>query len=97
MQILIACLIHISSHWEDWGNVLSVTSFVITYFIIRMLGRCHQGVSSYPVTIPGHVGVLEGRVDCTASGEPQGCAVIFHTHTLYGGSMHNKVAHTLAK
>ena len=62
-----------------------------------MLGRCHQGVSSYPVTIPGPVGVLEGRVDCTASGEPQGCAVICHPHALFGVSMHNKVAHTLAK
>lgn len=62
-----------------------------------MVSRCNEGQSSYPVTIPGPVGVLEGKVDCAASGEPQGVAVICHPHPLYGGSMHNKVVHTLAK
>ena len=28
---------------------------------------------------------------------PRGCAVVCHPHPQYGGSMHNKVAHTLAR
>lgn len=41
--------------------------------------------------------MLEGKVDCAAGESPQGFAVICHPHPLYGGSMHNKVVHTLAK
>ncbi|MGB5307529.1 MAG: hypothetical protein WBN45_01395, partial [Arenicellales bacterium] len=58
---------------------------------------CNEGLSSYPVTIPGPAGVLEGKVDCAVGGEVLGIAVICHPHPLYGGSMHNKVVHTLAK
>jgi hypothetical protein len=59
--------------------------------------HCNEGLSSYPVTIPGPAGVLEGKVDCAVGGEVLGIAVICHPHPLYGGSMHNKVVHTLAK
>ena len=62
-----------------------------------MVSRCNEGLPSFPVTIPGPAGVLEGKVDCAASGELQGFAVICHPHPLYGGTMHNKVVHTLAK
>ncbi|GBE46534.1 alpha/beta hydrolase family protein [bacterium BMS3Bbin11] len=61
-----------------------------------MLDRCTEGFSSFPVTIPGPSGDLEGIVDCAAD-EPQGGAVICHPHPLYGGAMQNKVVHTLAK
>lgn len=61
-----------------------------------MLERCKQGLSSFPVTIPGPSGDLEGIVDC-AAGELQGGAVICHPHPLYGGTLQNKVVHTLAK
>jgi alpha/beta superfamily hydrolase len=58
---------------------------------------CLDGLSSFPVSIPGPSGVLEGKVDCAASREPQGSAVVCHPHPLYGGTMQNKVVHTLAK
>jgi len=61
-----------------------------------MLDRCKEGFSSFPVTIPGPSGDIEGIVDC-AVGDPQGGAVICHPHPLYGGTMQNKVVHTLAK
>lgn len=62
-----------------------------------MLNRCSEGLSSFPVSIPGPSGVLEGKVDCASSEKPQGSAVICHPHPLYGGTMQNKVVHTLAK
>lgn len=61
-----------------------------------MLDRCKKGFSSFPVTIPGPSGALEGIVDC-AAGSPLGGAVICHPHPLYGGTMQNKVVHILAK
>ncbi len=61
-----------------------------------MFNPCREGLSSFPVTIPGPSGDLEGKVDC-AAGNPQGGAVICHPHPLYGGTLQNKVVHTLAK
>jgi len=61
-----------------------------------MLDRCQEGLSSFPVTIPGPAGALEGIVDC-ATGHLQGGAVICHPHPLHGGTMQNKVVHILAK
>jgi alpha/beta superfamily hydrolase len=62
-----------------------------------MFNQCREGLSSFPVSIPGPSGVLEGKIDCASSGKPQGSAVICHPHPLYGGTMQNKVVHTLAK
>lgn len=47
-------------------------------------------------SIPGPVGALEAMTTCPA-GEPKGVAVVCHPHPLYGGTMHNKVVHTLAR
>ncbi len=60
------------------------------------LNPCQNGSSSFPITIPGPSGDLESIVDC-AAGDLQGGAVICHPHPLYGGTMRNKVVHTLAK
>ncbi len=51
-----------------------------------------------PVTIPGRVGPLEALIGCPEV-EPEKPiqAVICHPHPLYGGSMQNKVVHTLAR
>jgi alpha/beta superfamily hydrolase len=62
-----------------------------------VFNRCREGLSSFPVSIPGPSGMLEGKIDCAASNEPHGSAVICHPHPLYGGTMQNKVVHTLAR
>lgn len=65
--------------------------------MLNPFNPCLDGHSSFPVSIPGPSGVLEGKVDCAVSSEPLGVAVICHPHPLYGGTMDNKVVHTLAK
>ena len=47
--------------------------------------------------LPGPVGRLEAILE-TPSDEPvTGAAVVLHPHPQHGGTMHNKVAHTLAR
>ena len=52
---------------------------------------------SSKMPIPGPVGNLEAIVETPATGEPLGVVVVCHPHPQYGGTMHNKVAHTLAR
>lgn len=47
--------------------------------------------------IDGPVGRLEAMLDVTADKPPAAAAVICHPHPQHGGTMHNKVAHTLAR
>ncbi len=47
--------------------------------------------------VAGPVGDLEAIVDKTSEAEPQVVAVICHPHPLFGGNMHNKVTHILAR
>jgi alpha/beta superfamily hydrolase len=47
--------------------------------------------------IDGPVGRLEAIVELPADREPLGCVVVCHPHPQHGGTMHNKVAHTLAR
>ena len=47
--------------------------------------------------IDGPVGRLEAIVERPGEGALEGCAVICHPHPQHGGTMHNKVAHTLAR
>jgi alpha/beta superfamily hydrolase len=50
------------------------------------------------VTIDGPAGPLEARVeDPLAGGRPAVIGVVCHPHPLYGGTMQNKVVHTLAR
>ncbi len=55
----------------------------------------------YPVQeklfIDGPIGRLEAALDRPAQGAIEGCAVVCHPHPQHGGTMHNKVAHTLAR
>jgi len=46
--------------------------------------------------IAGPAGRLEAIIGCPTS-EPAAAAVICHPHPLHGGTMHNKVVHTLAR
>ena len=51
-----------------------------------------------PVTLDGPAGPLEARLDDPTSGvRPRACGVVCHPHPLYGGTMQNKVVHTLAR
>jgi alpha/beta superfamily hydrolase len=47
-------------------------------------------------TLPGHAGNMEGLLDLPA-GAPRGIALVAHPHPLFGGTMDNKVAQTLAR
>jgi hypothetical protein len=47
--------------------------------------------------INGPAGRLEALLESPHEGEPSGAAVICHPHPEHGGTMRNKVAHTLAR
>jgi alpha/beta superfamily hydrolase len=50
------------------------------------------------VEIPGPVGLLEARAELPESdAAPRVVGVVCHPHPLYGGTMQNKVVHTLAR
>ena len=48
-------------------------------------------------SLDGPAGKLEAILDEPASEAPRGAAVVLHPHPQHGGTMHNKVAHTLAR
>ena len=53
-----------------------------------------------PFTLTGIAGVLECALDAPDASQfpaPRGIALIAHPHPLYGGTMDNKVVHTLAR
>ena len=52
---------------------------------------------SQATSIAGPVGQLEAIVEVPADEQPLGAVVVCHPHPQYGGTMHNKVAHTLAR
>jgi len=58
-------------------------------------------MSTAPVSeklfIDGPAGRLEAILDAPGDRAPGGAAVICHPHPQHGGTMHNKVAHTLAR
>jgi alpha/beta superfamily hydrolase len=58
-------------------------------------------MSTAPVSeklfIDGPAGRLESILDEPREGPTMGCAVVCHPHPQHGGTMHNKVAHTLAR
>lgn len=50
-----------------------------------------------PLFIDGPAGRLESVLDAPAQMSPVGGAVICHPHPQHGGTMHNKVVHTLSR
>jgi len=52
---------------------------------------------SQQLRLAGPAGSLEAILDTAAEGGPDGAVVVCHPHPQYGGTMHNKVAHTLAR
>ena len=49
------------------------------------------------VSVPGPVGRLEAIAEIPADGAAAGAVVVCHPHPQHGGTMHNKVVHTLAR
>ena len=62
-----------------------------------MQQACEPAGRANKIVIPGPSGKLEGIIDCPPSGKMKAAAIICHPHPLYGGTMQNKVVHTLAK
>ena len=62
-----------------------------------MENPCTSGKSSLAVEFDGPEGRIEGRIDCPVNGASRGGAVVCHPLPTHGGTMHNKVVHTLAK
>jgi len=52
--------------------------------------------NSQKITLQGGAGQMEGLIDMPV-GVPKGVALVAHPHPLYGGTMENKVAQTLAR
>ena len=52
---------------------------------------------SQQVSVGGPAGRLEAVVETPADSAPIGAAVVCHPHPQHGGTMHNKVVHTLAR
>ncbi len=52
---------------------------------------------SQPLWLQGPAGKLEAILDAPRDEEAVGAAVVCHPHPQHGGTMHNKVAHTLAR
>src|SRR5262245_59580016 len=48
-------------------------------------------------SISGAAGLLECALDLPASAAPRGIALVAHPHPLFGGTMDNKIAQTLAR
>jgi alpha/beta superfamily hydrolase len=49
------------------------------------------------MTLDGPAGTLEALLETPQDSDLAGCAVVCHPHPLHGGTMQNKVAHTLAR
>ncbi|MFQ5982041.1 MAG: alpha/beta hydrolase [Woeseiaceae bacterium] len=53
--------------------------------------------SAENIFIQGPAGQLEGLLESQRDSAPVANAVIYHPHPMHGGTMHNKVVHTLAR
>ena len=56
-----------------------------------------QPPGTQELSIAGPVGRLEALLDRAADAAPVAVAVVCHPHPQHGGTMHNKVAHTVAR
>ena len=52
---------------------------------------------SQPFELDGPTGPLEALIEVPQEASPAGVAIVCHPHPLHGGTMTNKVAHTLAR
>ena len=56
-----------------------------------------MGASARRELVAGPAGKIECAVDEPAGGNPRGVALVAHPHPLFGGTLDNKVAQTLAR
>ena len=56
-----------------------------------------KAVESQSMMIPGPAGRLEALLERPRAAEPRAAVVVCHPHPQHGGTMQNKVAHTLAR
>jgi alpha/beta superfamily hydrolase len=56
----------------------------------------HNPISE-SLLIDGPAGALEALLELPKKGEPEGVAIICHPHPVHGGTMQNKVVHTLSR
>jgi alpha/beta superfamily hydrolase len=56
----------------------------------------HRIAATEKLALPGPVGTIEALLDAPV-GDANGMAVICHPHPQHGGTMHNKVVHTIAR
>jgi len=61
-----------------------------------MSGRLQPACTAGGTRVAGPAGSLEALIGCP-DGSPTSLAVICHPHSLYGGSLNNKVVHMLAR
>jgi len=57
----------------------------------------HKPPQTESLFIDGPVGRLEAILELPTGGKPHASVVVCHPHPQHGGTMHNKVAHTLAR
>lgn len=57
----------------------------------------HRAPQSQKLSVAGPAGRLEAIIDMPARAIPHGTAVVCHPHPQHGGTMRNKVVHTLAR
>jgi len=57
----------------------------------------HKLLRSERLFIDGPAGLLEAILELPTGEKPLGSVVVCHPHPQHGGTMHNKVAHTLAR
>jgi uncharacterized protein len=50
-----------------------------------------------PATLAGPAGDIEALIETSREASPRAFGVICHPHPLHGGTLHNKVVHTLAR
>jgi len=62
-----------------------------------MGGNVNSVPRTETLSIPGPAGLLEAQHERPGDADPLGAAVICHPHPQHGGTMHNKVVHTLAR
>ena len=86
----------ILQHLRCQGPATLYTSRVINP-VIRFAEVMAKVPSSENVLIDGPAGTLEAMLELPAEADPLAIAVICHPHPSFGGTMLNKVVHTLAR